>query len=328
MKILIHFEPNVKKDIYEASRLRKNIKGALELNNIAWVNSIYDSPDVCHILSPDDYKLAKDAKGEGIPLVISALYCEGDPSASFTTRTMSGELILTGKALRVLEIADVILTPSKSAKEFLAKWFPLKNIEVITPGVNSLRFEELDPIYEGGFRHYERFQQEIKYFITIGEYDDKKTLNSLRNLALLNSDYLFFFIGGDYGGKSSSLNKMNKKNPKNLRFLPILPDDLYRSAVNGAQGFIYFDTMSFSSLVCLEILSSKTPIFKIGDGKEDNAITNSFISVSSVEEFSKTLSSITQAKLEGAIMSGYRVANGASLKNLGAALKKIYDSLL
>lgn len=329
MKILIHFDPGVKKDIYEASRLRKNIKGALELNNIAWVNSIYDSPDACHILSPDDERFAREVKKDGIPLVVSALYCEGDPSASFTSRGIfDSELSITSKAKKTLELADVILTPSSSAKNVLEKEFPLKEIKVITPGVNPLRFEKLDPIYEAGFRHYERFPQEVKYFITIGEYNDKKTLNSLRNLAILNPDYLFFFIGGDYGGKSSSLNKANKKNPKNLMFLPILPDDLYRSAISGAQGFIYFDTMSFSSLVCLEVLSSKTPIFAIGARDDANRITRSFINIDSVEMFSKTLSSITPPELEEAIMSGYRIAKENSLKNLGMTLKKIYDSLL
>ena len=328
MKILIHFDPGIKRDIYEASRLRKNIKGSLELNNIIWVDSIYALPDVCHLISPIDEPLAKEAKGEGLPIVISALYTEGDPSASFTSKDMFGELILTNKAKKFLEYADVILVPSDDAKTFLNRYIQDKRIEIVTPGVNSMRFEILDSCSEGAFRHYERFPEDQKYFITIGEYTDKKTLTSLRELASLLPEYRFFFVGGDYGGKSSSLNGANKKNPKNLTFLPILPDDLFRSALHDTYGFIYFDSMTFSSLICLESFASKTPVFKIGERKDPERVSKAFINVSSIKEMCDLLPSLSQLTREEAIMCGYQVAKDNSLANLGKSLKTIYDSLI
>ena len=68
MRILIHFDPGPSKDAFLGARLRKNIKGALELQNIVWVDSIYAKADICHLLSPLDEALAKEAKEEGIPI--------------------------------------------------------------------------------------------------------------------------------------------------------------------------------------------------------------------------------------------------------------------
>ena len=62
MRILIHFDPGPSKDAFLGTRLRKNIKGALELQNIVWVDSIYAKADICHLLSPLDEALAKEAK--------------------------------------------------------------------------------------------------------------------------------------------------------------------------------------------------------------------------------------------------------------------------
>lgn len=97
MRILIHFDPGPSKDAFLGTRLRKNIKGALELQNIVWVDSIYAKADVCHLLSPLDEALAKEAKEEGIPIVTSAFYTEDDPFASFLSRNVLGDYTLTLK---------------------------------------------------------------------------------------------------------------------------------------------------------------------------------------------------------------------------------------
>lgn len=327
MKILVHFDPGTNKDIFQATRLRKNIKGGLELNNVTWVNSIYDSPDVAHLMCPADESLAKEIKEEGIQLVVSALYSEGDPSASFTVKNFSNELSLTNKAKKILEHADAILVPSEEAKRFLLKFFEDKRIEVVSPGVNRMRFEIVDPLCEKAFYRYARFSDNEKYFITIGEYSDKDTLTSLRLLAMMMPQYHFFFIGGDYGEKSSSLKTMNRKNPSNLVCLPLLTDDLYISALKNAYGFIRFDSMSFSTIVTLEALASKTPVFSIGDNAGDGDISKAFISYKNLEEMFNLLPFVSPSQREEAIMCGYQIAKEHSLAKLGSDLKRIYDSL-
>ena len=331
MKVLVHFAPGPKHDIYEGARLRKNIKGALELNNIAWVDSLYALPDVCHIISPTDEALAKAAKEEGIPLVVSALYSEQDPYASFMTRSLSGELSLTSKGKKIIELADMVLTPSEYTKSLIVNEILGKHIEVLTPGVNPIRFDTIDPLSEKIFARYERFSADTKYFLVAGNYADKKTLESLRSLAIVLPSYRFFNIGGDYGQRAKALSKLNKHNPKNLTFLPVVPDDIYRSAMKGALGHIVFESSTMESLVCLEAMAAKTQIFYIG-GKDLHetflAASKSFIQYASIEEAAKRIPTFTPSSPEATIMEGYKVAQENNLTMLGNALKTLYRSLI
>ena len=58
MKVLVEYSPGAHLDRYIATRLRKNIKGALELVGTSWVESMFAEPDVVHLISPDDEKTA------------------------------------------------------------------------------------------------------------------------------------------------------------------------------------------------------------------------------------------------------------------------------
>ena len=83
MKILVSFQPTKKASDFEGVRLRKTIKGALEMVGIEYTTSIVDKYDVMHLISPDDENKENDAKENGIPVIVSALYCEDDPLASY-----------------------------------------------------------------------------------------------------------------------------------------------------------------------------------------------------------------------------------------------------
>lgn len=327
MRILIHFDPGPSKDVFLGTRLRKNIKGALELQNIIWVDSIYANPDICHLLSPLDEALAKEAKEENVPIVTSAFYTENDPSASFLSRNVSGELSLTSKAKKLLEMSDRILVPNEEGKAFLEKEFSGKRIKIVTPGVNPLRFEILDDMVRKSFLYYERFGENERYFLSVGSYADKKILAKLKTLAQAVPECRFFFIGGDYGAKASSLNAWNKKNPKNLVFLPLLPDDLYRSALEGANGVLLFDSPKGNEMLILESFACKTPIFLL-NGDETIENFKGITRLSSTEEIMNILPSFSQKGMEETIMSGYQVAKENDLMRLGSSLKTIYESLL
>ena len=48
MKILVTFQPNTKTYEFEGARVRKTIKGALEMVNVEYTTSIVDTFDVMH----------------------------------------------------------------------------------------------------------------------------------------------------------------------------------------------------------------------------------------------------------------------------------------
>lgn len=331
MKIFIHFDPGSNKDIFEGMRLRKNIKGALELNDIAWVDSIYAMPDVCHLISPQDELLARNVKAEGIPLVISALYAEDDPSSSYLNERFNGDTCLSLKGKRFLELADLVLVPSLFAKEIIQNEFPEKRIEVVTPGINIVRFNSIDLLSERAFQRYERISSNDKYFLIVGNYEDKKNIQMIRGLTSAIPECRFFFLGGKYGNKALALRRMNRKNQKNLVFSPIIPDDVYCSALKGAAGLLMFEGMAENKMVLLETFAAKTPLIYVGNIEKSEIIKEYFslvVNLKTHEDVINFLPSLSPKSLEETIMSGYQVAKDNNLRKLGKTLKTIYKSLI
>ena len=54
MKVLVSFQPNKKASDFEGVRLRKTIKGALEMIGVEYTTNIVDKYDVVHLITPDD----------------------------------------------------------------------------------------------------------------------------------------------------------------------------------------------------------------------------------------------------------------------------------
>ena len=52
--------------------MRKNLKGALELSSVTWVDSIHASPEIVHLITPEDEGLVKAIREEGAKIVTSA----------------------------------------------------------------------------------------------------------------------------------------------------------------------------------------------------------------------------------------------------------------
>ena len=80
MKVLVYFQPNRKYDNYEGARMRKTIKGALEVVGATHTSNIYDDYDVAHFMSPEDESKLNIALERDVPVIVSALYGEDDPS--------------------------------------------------------------------------------------------------------------------------------------------------------------------------------------------------------------------------------------------------------
>ena len=67
MKICVYFQPTIENDNFEGMRLRKNIKGALELHNIPYAKNLLDTYDIVHFMSLDDEAKIIDENGNGVP---------------------------------------------------------------------------------------------------------------------------------------------------------------------------------------------------------------------------------------------------------------------
>ena len=143
MKTLVYFQPSSKNDNFEGARMRKTIKGALEIIGSSYTSNLYDDYNVAHFMSPDDENKLNIAIERNVPVVVSALFGEDDPTTRFVNyKSKDGKRFntLKAKALRVLNKADLVLVPTASGKEFLIENGVNTPIEVALPGINLSRF--------------------------------------------------------------------------------------------------------------------------------------------------------------------------------------------
>lgn len=333
MKSLVYFNPGPRNDCFEGARLRKNIKGALELNGVSWVESLFALPDILHVISPEDENKVHDAKMDGMKVVVSALYSESDPFARYYTKDLDGYYVLKNKAQRTLEAADLILVPSLSAqKSLLASGIKNPAIKVLTPGVNLTRFEKSDPIETAVVYRYLRFGENEKFVISVGDYGDNAIIESFLSVAKMVPMVRFFFVGLSHHGKASefTLKKLNKEAPKNVKFLDLLEDDVYRSAMMNASIYLCFEGAYPDPMLALEAMASHCQIMFLGHALNDETFEEkkNCYSYKDPEKLAKGIESYCSGKLTPTIIEGYRQAKSASLSLLGKQLKADYESLL
>jgi glycosyltransferase involved in cell wall biosynthesis len=332
MKALVYFNPGAKADNFVATRLRKNIKGSLELANVNWVESLFALPDLLHVLSPEDEAKVHDAKLDGLKVVVSALYSEIDPAARYFQKDPDGFFALKGKSERVLEGADLILVPSLGAKNLLIDG-GIKNphISILSPGVNMARFEKSDPVETGVVYRYLRFPSQDKFVISVGDYEDIDVVGSFSRVARACPKIRFFFVGPKHGIASETyLKKLNREASPNCHFLDLLEDDVFRSAMINASVYLSFPSPKNDQLVALEAMASKTQIIcfgkpLLGDAVEEKKTAYCFFSPDKV---AKAIESYCAGKLPPTIIEGYRKAKSCSLDKVGQQLKADYESLL
>ena len=333
MKVLVSFQPNRKASDFEGVRLRKTIKGALEMVGVEYTTSIVDKYDVVHLISPEDENKLNDAKENDTPAIVSALYCEDDPLACYLEHKSKDGVRtteLTSKALRFLNKADLVLVPSETMRDFLVNSGVTSDISIALPGINMSRFDFSREDEKTIFYRYFREDPERKLVLGLGQYDSAmEGINSFINAAKVCPEALFYFVGketipGIYN--SLKIKKMISSAPKNLKFINIVPDDIYRSALLNADLFVIpgYKTAGVVSIMdamaakC-QVIARKQAVFQdfLEDGK-----------TAYLGEFSETLTSLIKdylnGKLKPTIDEAYAFASKCNLQSVGQQLKWFY----
>jgi|LAHS01.1.fsa_nt_gb glycosyltransferase involved in cell wall biosynthesis len=332
MKVLVYFNPGAKNDLFEGTRMRKNIKAALELNSVSWVESVFALPDIVHLFSPEDEAKAHDAKEDGLKVVVSALYAEEDPACRYFNRDSTGAISLKPKALRLLSLADLILVPTMGAQNALYQCgVSNPNIKILTPGVNLARFEKDDPIETSIFPSYMRRSPTLPYVISVGDFEDTRLLDNFQAIAEACPKVDFYFFGSRGKGvlKEGLIKKYNRESSKNAHYSDAVEDDVYRSGMMGASVFLSFASHP-SSLVSLEALASKSQIICYGRLTAGEVLIDkkNCYAYPSIEKTAKAIDKYCLGQLSPTIIEGYRNAKAASLLLVGKQLKAYYESIL
>ncbi len=333
MKVLVYFQPNSKHDNYEGARMRKTIKGALEVIGATYTTNLYDDYDVAHFMSPEDEGKLNIAIERKVPVVVSALFGEDDPTTRFLNhKNKDGKRTVTlkPKALKMLNKANLVLVPCESAKEFLIANGVNRPIETIVPGVNLARFNFSREDEKELFYRYFREDKNKKLVLAVGEYTNNMDgIHCLINAAKKREDTVFYYIGCEsfIGGKAK---KIIKSAPKNLHFKMILPDDIYRSMLLNADVFM-LPGYNLSGIISVEeamaancqLIVRKSAIFPEFLKNEKTAY---------IAEYSETLTSLCldylDEKIKPTTEEAYQMISSYNLENFGQELTKIYESLV
>jgi len=334
MKVLVSFKPNRKFDKFEGSRMRKSIKGALELLNIPYTDSVVDFYDVAHLISPEDGSDLGEILDSGAPVIVSALYTEDDPVASYLEidkKTKTSKL--TSKALKFLNKADLVLVPCLKAKELLEASGVTSRIEICHPGVNMSRFDFSKQEEKEIFYRYYREDKNKKLVIAVGEYKGKmEGLSSFIGAARKSPKAVFYYIGKTTARMKLNLklNKIFNSAPKNVKFVDVPPDDIYRSALLNADVFMIPGYKVAGATSIVEAMAAKTQIIArkstVLDGLLEDGVT------AHLAEFSETLASLTRDYLDGKIKptttQAYQSVSEHTLKSFGNELNKHYNNAI
>ena len=332
MKVLVYFQPNSKHDNYEGARMRKTIKGALEVIGATYTTNLYDDYDVAHFMSPEDEGKLNIVLERKVPVIVSALFGEDDPTTRFLNhKNKDGKRTVTlkPKALKMLNKANLVLVPCESAKEFLISNGVNRPIETIIPGVNLARFNFSREDEKELFYRYFREDKNKKLVLAVGEYTNNMDgIHCLINAAKKKEDTVFYYIGCEtlIGAKAK---KIIKSAPKNLHFKMILPDDIYRSMLLNADVFM-LPGYNLSGIISVEeamaancqLIVRKSAIFPEFLKNEKTAY---------IAEYSETLTSLCLDYLNEQIKptteEAYRKISSYTLETFGQELVKIYETL-
>ena len=335
MKVLVYFQPSPKHDYFEGARMRKTIKGALEIVDSKYTSNVYDDYDVAHFMSPDDENKLNIAIERGVPIVISALFGEADPSTRFLNyKSKDGKRITTikPKALRMLNKADLVLVPCKSGKEFLVENGVTTKIEVCVPGINLSRFNFSREDEKELFYRYFREDKNKKLVVALGEYAyNLEGIHAVINAAEKKPDVTFYYVGDEsFALNSRRSRKIIKSSPKNMHFIGIPTDDIYRSMLLNADVFM-LPGYNFSGFISLEeAMASNCQLIVRKTAVCPETLKNE--KTAYIAEFSETLTSLCLDYLDGKIKptteEAYQKISLYTLQNFGRELTNIYRSLL
>ena len=335
MKVLVHFQPSPKFDNFEGARMRKTIKGALEMVETKYTSNLLDDYDVAHFISPEDEGRMNLALERGIPVVVSALFGEDDPTTRFLnykSKDGNRSTSLKPKALKMMNKANMVLVPTESAKEFLINNGVTKPIEVCVPGINLSRFNFSREDEKELFYRYFREDKNKKLVVALGEYAyNLEGIHSIINAAIKKPDAIFYYIGCEsFALNSSRSKKIIKSAPKNMHFISIPTDDIYRSMLLDADVFM-LPGYNISGVVSVEEAMAANCQLIV----RQSAVYPEFLKnekTAYIAEFSETLTSLCLDYLEGKIKptteEAYKKISEHNLENFGKQLLKIYQTVI
>ena len=316
--------------------MRKTIKSALEVEGIPYTDTLMDDFDIAHFIYPIDDNELEEIIERKIPIVVSALYTEDDPSSSYIDYKNKDGIktySLKSKCLKFLEKANLILVPNEVAKNMLVDAGIKNRIEICSPGVNFSRFDFSRDDEKDIFYRYFSCNKDKKIVFAVGDCSSGLDgIGVVLNAARICEDVNFYYYAKSGKGLKipHSTKKIIKKLPDNVFFYNFIPDDVYRSALLNADVYLHPGYKTAGIVSIFESMAAKCQLIV----RKQNILSDIAIDQKSayVASYTETLSSIIKDYFEGKIKptidEAYNWVCKYDIKYFGENLNKFYLDLL
>ncbi len=332
MRVYVLYSPLDAIDVYDGTRLRKNLKGALEECGVKTVDSLSDLPDLVHVLSPIHEKEAVDLTAMGYDVVCSALYAENDPEARYLEYGVDGKPKLSAKAKVLLTRSKAVYVPSAYAERLVKRELPEVNTLIVPPPSDPKRYQNLDEVTKGAFYRYFMVRGGHEHAFLKGDYDDEEGLEAVLRVAELLKDIDFYFFGLAKSPRktASKKHRLNVKTPDNIRFCDSGSDDLYRSGLTSSAFYLSLSYRHNDPIGTYEAFASGVQVFRLGPSLEGDPLYGDGLAYGCLtpEELALKVSLYRKGELRPTISAEQEEVRKASPANVGKAIVESYKEVL
>lgn len=330
MKVLLYTEGY---KTISKSGLGKSIKHqmkALEDNNIEYTTDLKDDYDILHInfYGPKSYLYAKKMRRKGKKIVYHAHSTEEDFRNSFLLSNLVAPLFKKWLC-KCYRLGDQIITPTEYSKKLLENYNLNRPIKAISNGVDTSFFEK-DEKSGNKFRRKYKYKKSDKIIVGIGLYIERKGILDFVELAKKLPEYKFIWFG--YSPLWASPRKIKKAvNTKldNLTFAGYVESDMIKSALSGADLYLFPTLEETEGIPIIEALTSKIPTLirdiPVFEEYEDK---KHVYKAKDLDDFEMKIKKILEGQLPDITEEGYKLAKKKDVKIVGKELIKTYRETL
>ena len=286
----IYFYDNIKNDInnFESSRLRKNLKASLELNNYRYLtNAIDERIETVFYVNFSDLNKFNYFRGKDFKKVTFAFYGEFENDLKILSfdKTLKDQCNIKESFTKTLSNYDLVIVPSLEAKQLLIDNGVTTNIEVLLPPIKRTKFELKDSELSKLIYIYFHIEENSKYAYTVLDSKDENAAKRVIELARIFSNMKFIVIIPGYQKKESRIvSKYFKRCAQNVFVCDILSEDIYDSLVYNASAFILLNSLYTASIELLEAYTCGVPVLSLSSSafkdilidKENSCVYNDF----------------------------------------------------
>ncbi len=330
MKILLYTE-GLK--TISKSGLGKAIKHqmrALEDNHIEYTTSLKDDYDILHVnfYGPKSYWYTKKARKKGKKIVYHAHSTEEDFRNSFLFSNLVAPLFKKW-LVKCYRLGDYIITPTEYSKRLLENYSLNRPIRAISNGVDTKFFERNEKAgFE--FRKTYGYQKEDKIIVGIGLYIKRKGILDFVELATRLPQYKFIWFGySPLWASPREIKKAVHTKLPNLYFAGYVESSMIRSALSGADLYLFPTLEETEGIPIIEALTSKIPtLIRDIPVFEEYPANKVVYKAKDIDEFEEKIQQILEHKLPDLTEEGYRMAKKKDVGAVGKELIETYQEVL